>query len=122
MNIVSQGVFMGSEHHFDARTEYRNCIFNDCTLVFHGTLKAVDCSFINCRWQFAGEATNTLHFLALLRSYGASDFVDSILEKIKNGQIIEEIEKAGQNPNGNQAKTDQKADKTDQEADGRNDQ
>jgi hypothetical protein len=64
--IVGQVVFLTADR------AYRECIFENCTIVIDGSdFNAHDCSFINPEWQFVGNAATTL---AILKSIiGALD-------------------------------------------------
>lgn len=64
--IVGQLVYLAADR------AYRECTFENCTIVIDGTgFHAHDCSFINPEWQFVGNAATTL---AILKSIiGAPD-------------------------------------------------
>jgi hypothetical protein len=64
---------------------YTGCTFTRCILVVSGILPAqiAGNKFIECKWEFAGPAANTMVFLTSLYAGGASDFVEKIFDAIR---------------------------------------
>lgn len=69
--IVGETIF------FAADRAYRECTFENCTIVIDGSsFNAHDCSFIEPKWQFVGNAATTL---AVLKAFIAAPDGDVML-------------------------------------------
>ncbi len=68
-------------------SDYRDCTFTDCVIVFHGTA-AVSMNGVttnNCRWTFEGAAGLTVKFLTALYQGGFSEMIEMTYENIRRG-------------------------------------
>ena len=77
-------------------TFFRGCQFYHCKIVFSGLkpVKFEECLFDSCDWVFNGPAANVLLYLsALYNGLGESgqDLVESIVESIRQGTVIQSI-------------------------------
>jgi hypothetical protein len=63
------------------------CTFERCTLVYSALLPThiSKCQFKDTRWEFAGAALNTLHFLAGLYASGGKSLVETTFDRIRRG-------------------------------------
>jgi hypothetical protein len=64
---------------------YMGCTFQRCIMVFSGVLPVhiVGNKFIQCKWEFAGPAANTVGFLTSLYAGGARDLVEQIFDAVR---------------------------------------
>lgn len=71
--------------------QFSNCIFDGCTLVFHGygVIGMDGCSFTNVNWAFKGAAAQTLQFMTGLyhgAGEGGKQLVESTFTNIRKGE------------------------------------
>ena len=61
------------------------CTFRKCTIVYAGHLGMVlnQPKFIECKWEMAGHAKDTLAFLSVLYAGGAADLVEATFDNIR---------------------------------------
>lgn len=84
------GIHIGETYHdvtvvLDGNT-YRDCIFTNCQISYSGLLP-VDLknnTFDNVDWDLSGAAGNTVSFLQAMYQSGSKDFVEQILQKIRD--------------------------------------
>ena len=64
MNVQKGSVFANSQVLLDDN-DYRDCIFNNCKLVFRGEKPTAlnGCKFDKCKFVFSGPAELTINFL-----------------------------------------------------------
>lgn len=74
-------------------TDFRNCTFDNCRLVFRGERPTglVGCTFINVTWAFDGSAATTLAFLSALHAGGGTggkELVERTIASIRDGTYL----------------------------------
>jgi hypothetical protein len=67
-------------------TEFVDCRFQDCELIYSGGLPFIfeNTSVDGCELVFVGRAENTLHTLAAMHRFGMHLFVEQMFERIRN--------------------------------------
>ena len=70
------------------------CSFTNCTFTYAGGKLPVisDCTFNDCRWQFAENAANTIAFLSGMYNGGFDKLVEDTFHEVRKGVVIEELQ------------------------------
>jgi hypothetical protein len=70
--------------------QFQECVFEGCSLVYSGGLPPTfdKCEFNQTRWEFEGEARNTLLFMTTLyRDPGLRSVIEQTLDNIRSDRV-----------------------------------
>jgi hypothetical protein len=82
---IENQTFVGANVQIDGGVVYAKCKFVKCNLVVTGLAPAqvLECEFQECRWSFAGPATNVFSFLKAIYQTGGKEMVETIFQDIR---------------------------------------
>jgi len=89
-NRIEGQTFVGANIQIDGGTMYVKCKFLNCNLVLTGMGNVqLDATYIeNCKWSFAGPASNTISFLKTMYENGNKEMVENIFRLIRSEELI----------------------------------